>query len=168
MIERYSRKEMKDIWTLESKFKVWLDVEIAACEAHNELGAIPDKALANIKKKADFSVERIHQIEKETNHDVIAFTTAVAESIGPDSRYVHMGLTSSDVVDTAFSLLIKKASVIILKDLEDLKPVLKKLAYKYKDNLMMGRTHGVHAEPMTLSLKFALWDDERNRYISRF
>jgi adenylosuccinate lyase len=168
MIDRYSRKIMQDIWSLENKFRVWLDVEIAACEAHNKLGNIPDSALKIIKKKADINVERINEIEEVTNHDVIAFTTCVAEYIGPESRYVHLGLTSSDVVDTAFSILIKQSAEIILKDMKELLPVLKGLAYKYKDSLMMGRTHGVHAEPMTLGLKFALWYDEFGRNIRRF
>lgn len=168
MIDRYSRKIMQDIWSLENKFKVWLDVEIAACEAHNKLGNIPDSSLKIIKKKADFDVDRINEIEQITNHDVIAFTTCVAEYIGPESRYVHLGLTSSDVVDTAFCVLIKQASKILLQDMKELLPVLKNLAYKYKDSLMMGRTHGVHAEPMTLGLKFALWYDEFSRNITRF
>ncbi len=167
MIERYSREEMKNIWTLHNKFKTWTDVEIAACEAHNELGNIPSEALKVIKEKADFTVERINEIEKVTDHDVIAFTTCLAEHIGPESRYVHMGLTSSDVVDTAFSLLIKQSADLLLADLRALLPVLKDMAYKYKDTLVMGRTHGVHAEPMTLGLKFALWYDEMTRHIKR-
>jgi adenylosuccinate lyase len=168
MIDRYSRKIMKNIWSLENKFKVWLNIELFACEAHNKLGNIPDESLKIIQEKANFDIERINEIERTTNHDVIAFTTSVAEFIGPESRYVHLGLTSSDVVDTAFCLLIKQASEIILQDLNELLPVLKSLAYTYKDKLMMGRTHGVHAEPMTMGLKFALWYDEFKRNISRF
>ncbi|MDD5457064.1 MAG: adenylosuccinate lyase [Candidatus Margulisbacteria bacterium] len=167
MIERYSRKELTRIWTLENKFSKWLDIEIAACEAHVKLGNIPKKALDIIKKKASFSVKRIDDIEKTTNHDVIAFLTNVAEEVGPESRYIHLGLTSSDVVDTAFSLLIKEAASVLQKDIEELLVVLKKKANEYKKTMMMGRTHGVHAEPTTLGLKFALWYTEMQRNQSR-
>jgi len=167
MIERYALKAMKNIWSLENKFNKWLAVELAACEAHVELGHIPQKAVENIKQRAAFTVERINEIEKTTNHDVIAFLTALAENIGPDSRYVHLGLTSSDVVDTAFSMLIKESGELLLKDIEALKIVLKAKALKYKKSMMIGRTHGVHAEPMSLGLKFALWYEELNRATSR-
>ncbi len=160
MIERYSRKVMRDIWTLDNKFAKWLAIEIAACEAHVELGNVPAEAVEVIKQKAKFSVERINEIERTTNHDVIAFLTNVAEYVGPESRYIHLGLTSSDVVDTAFSIQIKESAEIIINDIESLLEVIKAKAMKYKKSLMMGRTHGVHAEPMTLGLKFALWYDE--------
>lgn len=163
MIERYSREIITRIWTLENKFQKWLDIEIAACEAHAKLGNIPKKAVEVIRKKAAFTVDRISEIEKTTNHDVIAFLTNVAENVGPQSRYIHMGLTSSDIGDTALCLLIKEAAEIILDDLDILMKELKVKAMKYKNTLMMGRTHGVHAEPMTLGLKFALWYEEFSR-----
>lgn len=167
MIERYSRKKMRDLWTLENKFRLWLEVEIAACEAHAKLGNIPAKALKVIKEKAAFEVSRISEIEATTHHDVIAFLTNVAEHVGPESRYIHLGLTSSDVVDTGFSLLIKQAGEMIRQDIVDLMVVLKEKAIRYQNTLMMGRTHGVHAEPMTLGLKFALWYDEMRRHLER-
>lgn len=167
MIERYSREKMTQIWSLQNKFKTWLDIEIAACEAHAELGNIPQKSLKIIKEKANFKVERINEIEQEVDHDVIAFLTCVAEYIGPESRFVHLGLTSSDIVDTSFSIQIKQAGEILIDDLQEILPTLKELSLKYQNTLMMGRTHGVHAEPMTLGLKFALWYDELNRQINR-
>ena len=163
MIERYSREIVTKIWTLENKFQKWLDIEIAACQAHAKLGNIPKEALKVIEDKATFSVDRISEIEKTTNHDVIAFLTSVSENVGPESRYIHMGLTSSDVGDTALCLLIKEAAEIIIQDVDLLLIELKAKALQYKNTLMMGRTHGVHAEPMTLGLKFALWYEEFNR-----
>ncbi len=167
MIDRYARPEMKQLWTLETKFNKWLAVELAACEAHVKLGNIPQEAMAIIKAKATFNVDRINEIEKTTNHDVIAFLTSVAENVGPESRYIHLGMTSSDVVDTAFSLLIRDAADILLKDIEGLMTVIEKKAKQYKTTILMGRTHGVHAEPTTLGLKLAVWYDECARHLNR-
>ncbi len=163
MIERYSRKEIADIWTLENKFRIWLDIEIAACEAHAALGIIPAEDLAAIKEKAAFDVKRIEEIESQVHHDVIAFLTSVAEYVGPSSRYVHYGLTSSDIVDTALSLQMKQAGDIIVKGLDTLIAILKKQALKYKDTPCMGRSHGVHAEPTTFGMKMALYFTEFRR-----
>ena len=165
MIDRYSLREMKELWSLQTKFEVWLEVEILACEAQCELGNIPKKSLAIIKEKAAFSVERIDELEKELKHDVIAFLTSVAENVGPDSRYIHMGLTSSDVGDTALCVLLKRAGGLILEKLDVLMEVLKKRAHEHKTTVCMGRTHGIHAEPTTFGLKLALWYSEmmRNR-----
>ncbi len=167
MIERYSRKEMASIWTDEVKFSRWLEVEIAVCEAWNELGKIPDKALDNIRKKAAFNVSRIKELEKDLKHDVIAFLSNVAEYVGEDSRFIHMGLTSSDVLDTAFALQLKEASSLIIEDIVQVMDVLKSLSEKYKYTPMIGRTHGVHAEPKTLGLVFALWYDDMRRNLDR-
>lgn len=165
MIERYSRKEMADIWTLVNKFGIWLDIEIAACEALAELGVVPADALTVIKEKASFDVDRIHEIEEQVHHDVIAFLTSVAEHIGPESRYVHYGLTSSDIGDTALSLQLKQSGEIILKGVYALIDILRTLALKYKHTPCMGRSHGVHAEPTTFGIKMALYVTEfgRNR-----
>ena len=160
MIERYSREKIKNIWTLDNKFQKWLDIEVAACEAHEKLGNIPNEDLINIQKKAKFDTKRILEIENEIHHDVIAFTTSVAEFVGPSSRYVHLGLTSSDVVDTGFSLLIVEAGQLLLNGVDNLLESLKKQAHEYKLTLMMGRTHGVHAEPTTLGLKLTTWYEE--------
>lgn len=167
MIDRYARPAMKQLWTLETKFQKWLDVELAACEAHVKLGNIPKEAMAVIKAKATFSVDRINEIEKTTNHDVIAFLTSVAENVGPESRFIHLGMTSSDVVDTAFSLLIRDAADILLEDVKNLMTVIEKKAKQYKTTILMGRTHGVHAEPTTLGLKLAVWYDECSRHLRR-
>lgn len=165
MIERYTRPEMARIWTLENKYRKWLDVEKAVCEVLAEQGAIPHEALKDIREKAGFDVARITQIEEETHHDVIAFLTSVAEHVGPASRYIHEGLTSSDVLDTAMAVLLTEASDLLLADLDALTAVLKRRAYEYKDTVMIGRSHGIHAEPVTFGLKFALWYSEmmRNR-----
>ncbi len=163
MIDRYTLPKMKQIWSEEHKFSTWLEVEVAACEAWNKLGKIPSSALKKIKSKAKFSLNRINEIERTVDHDVIAFLTAVAENVGQDSRYIHMGLTSSDVVDTSLSLVMRDAANIIIKDIEDFIKILKRMAKKYKEIIMMGRSHGVHAEPMTLGLKFALWMTEMER-----
>jgi len=165
MIPRYTRPEMGAIWTEENKFQKWLDVEIAVCEVHADMGVIPREALEKIKRTARFSVERINEIERTTRHDVIAFTTALAENVGPESRYIHYGLTSSDVVDTANALLMVDAATLILEDLERLGRVLSRRAHEYKDTPMIGRTHGVHAEPTTFGLVLALYyaDNERNK-----
>ena len=167
MIPRYTRPAMGKLWEPESRFRKWLDVEIAVCEAWAELAEIPVDAVVKIKKKAKFDVKRIDEIESVVKHDVIAFLTSVAENVGHESRFIHKGLTSSDVVDTALSLLMKEAADIILKDLKELMSVLKKQAYKYKNTPIIGRSHGVHAEPMTFGLKFALWYEETKRNIAR-
>jgi len=165
MIERYTLPDMAAIWTLENKFKKWLAIEILVCEAWAELGVIPRQAVALIREKASFRVERVLELEKETRHDVVAFTRCVAESLGDESKYVHYGLTSSDVVDTAMAVLMKEAAELILKKVDSFIEVLKDRAREHKKTLMMGRTHGVHAEPTTLGLKLALYvaEMERNR-----
>jgi adenylosuccinate lyase len=158
---------MGRLWGLQSRFQKWLEVEIAVCEAWSELGEIPPEALKIIKEKAGFDIKRIEEIEATVKHDVIAFLTSVAEHIGPESRFVHKGLTSSDVTDTALCLLMVEAMDIILKDMEALLEVLKEQAYRYKDTPCIGRSHGVHAEPMTFGLKFALWYKEARRNLKR-
>src|SRR5690606_21705550 len=151
-----------------NKYKAWLEVEILACEAWAELGVIPKEDVEKIRKNASFSVERILEIEKETRHDVVAFTRAVSETLGPEKKWIHYGLTSTDVVDTALSYLIKQANQIIRKDLERFIDVLKNKAIEHKHTVMMGRTHGVHAEPTTFGLKLALWYEEMKRNLERF
>ncbi len=165
MIDRYARPEMARIWTLENKYRKWLQVELAVCEALAERGEIPAEAMQEIREKADFSVERVAEIEQETHHDVIAFLTSVAENVGPSSRYIHQGLTSSDVLDTAMALLMVEAAELLVDDLDRLLEVLKRRAYELKDTVMIGRSHGIHAEPITFGLKLALWYAEmlRNR-----
>ena len=163
MIDRYTLPEMGALWSEETKFQKWLDVEIAVCEVHAEMGTIPRDALEEIKSRAKFSVERINEIEKTTDHDVIAFTTNLAESIGEASRFVHYGLTSSDVVDTANALLLRDACDILLPKIDSLMDVLKKRAFEFKQTPQIGRTHGIHAEPTSFGLTFALWYDEMRR-----
>ncbi|HEY8562448.1 MAG TPA: adenylosuccinate lyase [Pyrinomonadaceae bacterium] len=163
MIERYTLPEMGAIWSLENKFQKWLDVEIAVCEVHAEDGVIPPEALAEIKSKAAFTVERINEIEKTTDHDVIAFTTNLAENIGAAARFVHYGLTSSDVVDTANALLLKEACDVLLPKIDGLLEVLKRRAHEFKDTPQIGRTHGIHAEPTSFGLVWALWYSEFQR-----
>ena len=158
---------MTGLWDAESRYRAWLLVEILACEANAKLGLIPARSLATIKKKADFDVRRIDELEKVVKHDVIAFLTAVGEHVGPDSRYIHLGLTSSDVLDTSLAHLMQKAADIIIDDIKDLRAVLKKKAYQYKDTVMIGRSHGVHAEPITFGLKMALWYEEMGRALDR-
>jgi adenylosuccinate lyase len=167
MIPRYSRKEISDIWSDEARFKIWLEIEILACEAQANMGNIPKSAVKNIRAKAKFNTQKVLKIEEKVKHDVIAFLTNVGEYVGMDSRFIHMGMTSSDVVDTCLSVQMKMAGEIILKDLIDVKDSLKKKARKYKYLAQIGRTHGVHAEPITLGLKFALWYDEMTRNIER-
>ncbi len=167
MIERYTRPEMGDLWKQQNKYQAWLDVEIAVCEAWTEMGKIPKAALKTIKDKARFDVDRIDEIELTVRHDVIAFLTSVAENVGKPSRYVHMGLTSSDVTDTAQSLLMRKSADIIIKDIKALREILKVQALAHKDTVCIGRSHGVHAEPMTFGLKFALWYEEMGRNLKR-
>ena len=163
MIDRYSRKEIAAIWTLENKFRIWLDIEIAACEANARLGLIPEKDLAVIREKADFTVERILEIEDQVHHDVIAFLTCVGEHVGPSSRFIHYGLTSSDIVDTALSIQMKQSGGIILKGIDTLIEKLRALALKHKMTPCMGRSHGVHAEPTTFGMKMALYFKEFQR-----
>ncbi len=163
MIDRYSREIMTKIWSPENRFKTWLEIEVRACEALCKLGLIPEGSLKNIQEKADFNVERIDEIEQVTKHDVIAFTTCMGEYVGEDSRYIHWGLTSSDVLDTSFSMQLKQASEIILKDIDALLVVLKDKAMEHKNTMMIGRSHGIHAEPITFGLKMALWYDEMKR-----
>jgi adenylosuccinate lyase len=158
---------MGRLWELENKYRKWLDVEIAACEAWAELGEIPRDAVSAIRKKAKFDAGSIDEIEKVVKHDVIAFLTSVAQSLGPESRFIHKGLTSSDILDTALALLMREAADMIIQDIIELMEVLKIQAYKYKETLMIGRSHGIHAEPMTFGLKFALWHEDMKRNLSR-
>ena len=167
MIERYTNPEMGRIWTLQHEFEVMLDVEIAACEAMAELGEIPKEAAENIRAKAKFDLPRVKEIEKVTNHDIIAFLTNVAEYVGEDSKYIHKGLTSSDVKDTALGIMMKKSAEIILDDLRKFRDVLVRRAAEFKHTVCIGRTHGIHAEPMTFGLKLALWMSEIDRDIER-
>ncbi len=167
MIERYTRKEIGNIWTEENRWSVMLEIEILACEAMASLGMIPQEAAKNIRDKAAFQVDRIDEIEKVTRHDVIAFLTNVGEYVGEDAKYIHKGMTSSDILDTALSVQLKQAGELILEKLQVLEGVLKEKAIAYKDAIMMGRTHGVHAEPITFGLKMALWYTETQRNIER-
>ncbi|HDQ45243.1 MAG TPA: adenylosuccinate lyase [bacterium] len=168
MIERYTRPEMGKIWSQENKYRKWLDVELAVCEVQTELGVIPEDAWRTIREKADFDVRRIDEIEAGVRHDVIAFLTSVAEYVGPDSRYIHLGMTSSDMLDTATALQFKEAGALILEDLEELGRVLARRAREFKDTVCIGRSHGIHAEPTTFGLKLALWYAENARNIARF
>ncbi len=167
MIERYTLPEMGAVWSQQNKFQKWLDVEIAVCEVHAEDGTIPKDALEEIKSKAAFTVERINEIEKTTDHDVIAFTTNLAENIGSAARFVHYGLTSSDVVDTANALLLKDACDLLLRKVDGLMEVLKRRAFEFKDTPQIGRTHGIHAEPTSFGLVWALWYSEMQRNKAR-
>jgi adenylosuccinate lyase len=168
LIPRYTRQEMGRIWSEENRFRTWLKVEIAATETLAEAGIVPKKAAKSIRELADFRLERIREIEAEVKHDVIAFTTAVAEFVGPESRWFHYGLTSNDVVDTAQALLTTEASELIAADLRTLSEVLKRRAFEFKDTPMIGRTHGIHAEPITFGVKLANWYSETDRNIERF
>ena len=168
MIPRYAKKEMCDIWSEESKFATYLEVEILACEAWSKLGEIPEEDVKKIREKATFDVEKIYEIEKETKHDVVAFTRAVSLSLGEEKKWIHYGLTSTDVVDTAYGAMYKKANEILLADIERFMEVLKAKALEYKNTVMMGRTHGVHAEITTFGLVFALWYEEMKRNLERF
>lgn len=168
MIERYTRPEMGKIWTEENRFQAWLEVEIAACEAWAEQGVIPNEDVAKMRENAGFDVERILEIEATTRHDVVAFTRAVSETLGEERKWVHYGLTSTDVVDTAQSYLLKQANDILRDDLHRFKDVLARKANEHRYTLMMGRTHGVHAEPTTFGVKLALWYEEVKRQIERF
>lgn len=168
MIERYTRPEMGAIWTEQNKYEAWLEVEILACEAWAELGEIPKEDVKVLRENATFSVDRILEIEEETRHDVVAFTRAVSETLGEEKKWVHYGLTSTDVVDTALSYLIKQANVILRRDIENFIEILAVKAKEHKYTVMMGRTHGVHAEPTTFGLKLALWREEMKRNLERF
>ncbi|MFG6115502.1 adenylosuccinate lyase [Halobacillus sp. MO56] len=167
MIDRYTRPEMGAIWTEENKYKAWLEVELLACEAWSELGIIPKEDVEKLRQHASFDIERIYEIEKETRHDVVAFTRAVSETVGEERKWVHYGLTSTDVVDTALSYLLKQANEIIRKDLVQFIDILADKALEHKHTVMMGRTHGVHAEPTTFGLKLALWYEEMKRNLER-
>jgi adenylosuccinate lyase len=167
MISRYSTKIMNEIWSDQNRYQKWLDVEIAACEAWARLGKIPQASLENIQKNSRFEVARIEEIENITKHDVIAFVSCVAEYIGEDARFVHMGLTSSDVLDTAYALQCKEAGAVIIEDIRMLMEALKMRAYEYKDLPSMGRSHGIHAEPVSFGSKFALWYAEMGRNLKR-
>jgi len=167
MISRYTRPQMARIWSEEEKLSKWLKIEILVCEAWAKLGKIPQESLKRIKERARFDLKRIREIEERVRHDVVAFLTNIAEYVGPEARYIHLGLTSSDILDTGLALQMREAADIIIQDLEDLADTLKRKAREHKDTLMMGRTHGVHAEPITLGLKFALWYEETKRNLER-
>ena len=168
MIERYSREEMIAIWTEQAQFDAWLDVELAACWAWSQIGVIPQKDVDTLYQKASFSLKRIKEIEEQTRHDVVAFTRAVSETLGDEKKWVHYGLTSTDVVDTAWGVRLKKANQILRNDLHRMIDVLKNKALDYKYTMMMGRTHGIHAEPTTFGLKCAVWYAEMQRNLERF
>ena len=168
MIERYSRKVMRDVWSEENKFNAYLEVEILSCEAWSKLGVIPEEDVAKIRAKAGFSIPRIKEIEEQTRHDVVAFTRAVSETLGEERKWVHYGLTSTDVVDTANGYLLKQADAILLKDMEDFLEVLRKRAIEFKETPCIGRTHGIHADITCFGLKWALWFEEMKRNIERF
>jgi adenylosuccinate lyase len=167
MIERYTRPEMGAVWTDENRYKKWLEVEMAVCEAWARLGKIPGPALRDIKRKAGFSAARIDEIEKVVKHDIVAFLSSVAEKVGPKSRFIHLGLTSYDIVDTALSLLIRESLEKNLRDLRELRRLLKKQALKFKKTVCIGRTHGIHAEPVTFGFKILVWHEEVKRHIRR-
>ena len=167
MIERYTRPAMGKIWEDENKFRIWLEIEMLACESQAELGVIPKEAVKVIRKKGNFKVARILEIEQEVKHDVIAFLTNVGEYVGPESRFIHLGMTSSDVLDTALAVQMKQSAELLLKGMEGLRDVLARRAKEFKHTIMVGRTHGIHAEPVTFGLKLALWYAEIARDIER-
>jgi adenylosuccinate lyase len=167
LIERYSREPMLRIWEPENKFNRWLEIELLVCEAWARLGKIPRRSLENIKRKARFKLKRIEELEAELKHDVVAFLTAVAENVGEDARYIHMGLTSSDLLDTTLALQLREAADLIESELKGLLRVLKRKARRYKKTPMIGRSHGIHAEPITFGLKLALWYEEMQRNLAR-
>jgi adenylosuccinate lyase len=167
VIERYTRPEMGRIWEAGNRFRIWLNIEILAMEAMVRDGLIPADALARVKKNAKFDVPRINEIEKRVKHDVLAFLTSVAEHVGEDSRFLHVGMTSSDVLDTSFAVQMRQALTLLIRDAKKVFEVLKKRAFEHKDTVMIGRTHGIHAEPVTFGLKMALWADEMRRNIAR-
>ncbi len=167
MIERYSRAEMSALWTLENRYRAWLQVELAVCEAWHELGRIPHDAIENIRKKSRFDVNRILEIEETTRHDVIAFLTSVEENVGPDARYIHLGCTSSDIVDTANAVLLTQAGQMLIEDVEKLLLSIRALSLQWKGTMCMGRTHGIHAEPTSFGLKMAGYYTEFTRHLER-
>jgi adenylosuccinate lyase len=167
MIQRYTRPQMGKIWDDQNKLSIWLEIELLACEGQTELGIVPREAMKVIREKAKFDVNRIAEIEEEVKHDVIAFLTNVGEYVGPESRYIHLGMTSSDVLDTALAVQMKQSGVLLMEDLKALLEVLGKRAKEFKTTVMIGRSHGVHAEPTTFGLKLALWFDETRRNITR-
>lgn len=167
MIERYTLKRMADVWSEENRFEKWLKIEILICEAYGSLSEIPPEDLNTIKEKAAFDIERINEIEKRTRHDVVAFIESVAEFVGPSSKYIHMGATSSDILDTSFACLLKEAAEILINDIENFMAVLKDKAFEHKLTPMIGRTHGIHAEPITFGLKMAHFYDEMRRNLER-
>jgi adenylosuccinate lyase len=168
LISRYSRKQMEDIWKPENRFQKWLDIELAVCEAWTKRGIIPESSMELIRERASFNVDRINEIEKTTRHDVIAFTTSVAEFVGEESRFIHRGLTSYDVVDTALSLLMKQAGLLIRVGLVELMDALKERAFETKRVAVVGRSHGIHAEPTTFGLKLAIFYSEMSRNLKRW
>jgi len=163
MIPRYTREKMAAIWTDENRLSKWLDIEVLACEALAEMGEIPREAASQIRKKARFTVDRVLEIEKTTKHDVVAFITCVGEYVGELSRYLHLGLTSSDILDTSMALLLREAADIILEDIDEFRATLRERAFEHKETIMVGRSHGIHAEPITFGLKMALWYEEMGR-----
>ena len=165
MVERYAREEMKNKWTMQAKYQAWLDVELAAVKAWNRLGLIPKEDMEKILKNAKFDIERIDEIEKETKHDVIAFLTSVAESLGEESRWVHYGMTSSDTIDTAVALQMRESLKLIIEDVQMVMESIKRRAYEHKKTLMVGRSHGIHGEPITFGLVLAIWYDEFKRHL---
>ncbi|MFB3060193.1 MAG: lyase family protein, partial [Candidatus Binatia bacterium] len=167
MIDRYSRSEMAQIWSEQNRFQMWLEVEVLAAEALVSLGKVPKAAVSRIRKNARIDVNRIRKIEADVRHEMIAFLRSLAESLGDDARFIHVGLTSSDVMDTGLALQLKEASSVLVKDVRELIKVLRQQAFKYKRTTMIGRTHGVHAEPITFGLKFALWYEEMRRNLAR-
>ncbi|MDY6843986.1 MAG: adenylosuccinate lyase [Thermodesulfobacteriota bacterium] len=167
MIERYTRKEMGQIWEQQNRYDKWLEIEILVCEALCELGEIPVKSFENIKAKARYDIDRILEIEAMVKHDVVAFLTCVSEFVGDDAQYIHLGLTSSDILDTSLALLLKEASDLIIKGIEKLMSAIKNKAFIHKNTIMIGRSHGIHAEPITLGFKLAIWYDEMRRNLER-
>lgn len=167
MIDRYSRQKMKAVWSEENKYRKWLDVELAVCQAWSELGRIPQAALKTIEEKAAFDMARIEEVERTVKHDVIAFLTCLAEHVGEDSRYIHLGLTSYDVVDTALSLLIKESLALVRRQAAGLRDIIREQAVRHKRTVMVGRTHGVHAEPITFGVKLLVWYEEMKRHLTR-
>ena len=168
MINRYSREEMRKVWSEENKFQSWLKVELCACEAFKELGIIPEEDLNKLKENSKIDINKIIELEKETKHDVVAFTRALGETLGEEKKWIHYGLTSTDVVDTAYGCILKEANTILKKDLENILNILKNKAIQYKNTPCIGRTHGIHADITCFGLKFALWYDELNRHAERF
>mgnify|MGYP000197393964 CR=1 FL=1 len=167
MIKRYTRDRMGRLWSDENKYRTWLKVEVLVCEAWAELGEIPKEALLQIKERARVDTKRIEQLERETKHDVAAFVSQLEEVVGEAGKYIHLGLTSYDIVDTSLSLLLREAAEIIIEDIKELMEAIRKKALEHKETIMIGRTHGVHAEPITFGLKMAIWYEEMQRHLRR-